>query len=78
MRYSVIFAGAIAANVVSAHGNHDLNQELAVRQAMLQHTSRSVGHCAAKMKTRGLEARAVERRARKMNDMIKARGLKGV
>jgi hypothetical protein len=78
MRFSTTLIAAIATKMVTAHGDHDLNQEMAVRNAMLQHTSRSVEHCAAQMKTRGLEARAAERRVKTRDQLIKKRGLKGI
>jgi protocatechuate 3,4-dioxygenase beta subunit len=74
MRYSAIIAGAVAAGVVSAHGN--LDQEIAVRRAMLQHTARNLDHCAAKLKTRGLEDRSIERRANKRDELVKKRNIK--
>ncbi|KKY34269.1 putative intradiol ring-cleavage dioxygenase-like protein [Diaporthe ampelina] len=74
MRYTAIIAGAVTAGVVSAHGN--LDQEIAVRRAMLQHTSRNLEHCAAKVKTRGLENRAIKRRADKRDELIKKRNIK--
>ena len=43
---------------------------------MLQHTSRNLEHCAVKIKTRGLEDRAIERRANKRDKLIKKRNIK--
>lgn len=77
MRSASIFGAAMAAGLVSAHGKLTLEREIAVRSAMLgQHTSRDISHCAAKMKTRGLEDRAIERRARKRDELVKKRGIK--
>lgn len=77
MHFSSIFIAALAAGLVSAHGKLTLEREIAVRSAMLgQHTSRDISHCASKMKTRGLEDRAIERRAKKRDDLIKKRGIK--
>lgn len=77
MRFSSIVTTAIAIGMVSAHGKLTLEREIAVRSAMLgQHTSRDISHCAAKLKTRGVEDRAIERRARKRDELIKKRGIK--
>lgn len=77
MRFSTIVSSAAAASVVSAHGALTVEQEIAVRQAMLQHTSRDISHCAAKLKTRGVTDRATERRAKKFDELTKKRGIKG-
>lgn len=77
MRFSSIVSTAMATGLVSAHGKLTLEREIAVREAMLgQHTSRDISHCAAKLKTRGLEDRAIERRARKRDELVKKRGIK--
>lgn len=76
MRFSTIVGSAAAAGLASAHGSLSIEQEIAVRSAMLQHTSRDISHCAAKLKTRGIEERAIERRARKRDELIKKRGIK--
>lgn len=77
MRFSTIISSAAAAGLVSAHGPLTVEQEIAVRSAMLQqHTSRDLSHCASKLKTRGLEDKAIERRARKRDELIKKRGIK--
>ncbi|KAH6658509.1 Intradiol ring-cleavage dioxygenase [Truncatella angustata] len=47
-----------------------------MRSALLQHTSRDLGHCAAKLKARGFEQRAVERRAATHAELMKKRNIK--
>lgn len=74
MRYSATLIGALAATIVSAHG--DIDHEIAARKAMLQHTSRSVDHCAATLKARGLQDRAIDRRMKKRDELVKKRGIK--
>lgn len=77
MHFSTLLGTAAAVGVVTAHGTHTVEQEIAVRNAMLQqHTARDLSHCAAKLKTRGLEDRAIERRARKREELIKKRNIK--
>ncbi|ATZ53109.1 hypothetical protein BCIN_08g07120 [Botrytis cinerea B05.10] len=71
-----IFTTVLSAAIVSAHGNHDLDREIAVREAMFQYTSRDVSHCAAKLKARGLETRAIQRRSNVAAKLMKDRGIK--
>lgn len=78
MHFSTIAAVVLSAGAVSAHGNHDLDREIAVREAMLLYTSRDVSHCEAKMKSRGLEARATQRRSEVAAQLMKKRGIKGI
>ena len=78
MHFSTIVAAVLSAGAVSAHGNHDLDREIAVREAMFQYTSRDVSHCETKMKSRGLEARATQRRSEVAARLMKKRGIKGV
>ncbi|KAH6711199.1 Intradiol ring-cleavage dioxygenase [Leptodontidium sp. 2 PMI_412] len=76
MHFSTIAVTVLSAAVVSAHGNHDLDREIAVREAMFQYTSRDLSHCAAKLKSRGLEARAIQRRSDVAAELMKKRGIK--
>lgn len=64
MRSSALFASLlVAGGHVIAHPGHSVEQELAERQAGLANSPRSLNHCAAKIKARGVEARNVQRRA---------------
>ncbi|KAF8859947.1 aromatic compound dioxygenase [Acephala macrosclerotiorum] len=76
MRFSGIAAITITTAIVSAHGNHDIAREIAVREAMFQYTTRDLSHCAAKLKARGLEGRAIQRRANVAAELIQKRGIK--
>ncbi|KAG4427705.1 hypothetical protein IFR05_016810 [Cadophora sp. M221] len=76
MHFSTIAATVLSAAVVSAHGNHDLDREIAVREAIFHYTSRDVSHCAAKLKSRGFEARAIQRRSDVAAELMKKRGIK--
>lgn len=78
MRFSTITAITITTSIVSAHGNHDIAREIAVREAMFQYTARDLSHCAAKMKARGLEERAIKRRANIAAELTQKRGIKGM
>lgn len=75
MIFNTLASLALAATAVSAHG--DIEREIAMRSAMLQHTSRDLGHCATKLKARGFEERAVERRAATRAELMKKRNIKG-
>jgi hypothetical protein len=47
-----------------AHPGHDVRKEISQRQAFLDSSKRTdLGHCAAKIKARGVEKRNVARRA---------------
>ncbi|KAK9423339.1 putative Intradiol ring-cleavage dioxygenases domain-containing protein [Seiridium unicorne] len=74
MHFTTIAIAAFAATFVSAHG--DIEREIAMRSAMLQHTSRDLGHCAAKLKARGFEDRAIQRRAETRAQLMKKRNIK--
>jgi hypothetical protein len=78
MRFSTIAAITITTAIVSAHGNHDIAREIAVREAMFQYTTRDLSHCAAKLKSRGLEGRAIQRRANVAAELTQKRGIKGM
>lgn len=56
----------LAANPVSAHAGHSLEHEIAARAAYLKHAPRDLSHCAEKLKARGVEQRAIERRSAKV------------
>jgi hypothetical protein len=64
MRFSVAITGAVVPTLVLAHGGHDLEKEISRRVEFLKHARGDVSHCAAKMKERGLEDRAIRRRAK--------------
>lgn len=64
MRSCTLFASLlVACGHVIAHPGHSVEQELAERQAGLANSPRSLNHCSAKIKARGVEARNVQRRA---------------
>lgn len=57
---------AFAATVIvgtSAHPGHDVEQEIAERSAFFQGGRRDLSHCAARLKQRGIEKRAIQRRS---------------
>lgn len=55
-----------------AHPGHSLDQEIAERSAYLAHSKRDLSHCAAKMKARGVEARALNRRSNAVSSLREA------
>lgn len=54
--------GASLFSFTAAHPGHDISAEIAERSAFLKHNKRDLSHCAAKLKARGLEDKALERR----------------
>lgn len=56
-----------------AHPGHSLDQEIAERSTYLKHTKKDLSHCAAKMKARGIEERALQRRAAAIQGLRKAK-----
>ncbi|KAK7736547.1 hypothetical protein SLS53_006978 [Cytospora paraplurivora] len=76
MRFSTFLVNALAATIASAHGSHDIHKEQAIRRTLLQDTKRDLSHCAAKIRSNGLEARNVQRRAARLDSLIEKKGLK--
>lgn len=76
MHLSAILIAAIATALAAAHLGHDHNQDMSESRAMLQHTPRELGHCAAKLRTRGYEGRSVKRRSKIAAELMQKRGLK--
>lgn len=73
-KYLTLFA--VSANIILAHPGHDVKKEIAQRSAyMAQAEYRSLAHCAAKLKERGLQARAIARRKAKVESLRKKRFL---
>lgn len=65
-------------SIVSAHPGHDVKAEAAERAAFLQKAplqSRSLAHCASKLKARGHESRNVARRHAAVQNIRQRRGL---
>jgi hypothetical protein len=75
MIFKSVLAVAAAATLVSAHG--DIDREIAMRSDMLEHTSCDLSHCASKLKARGFEERAVQRRSETCKNIMKKRNIKG-
>lgn len=63
------------ASSVLAHPGHDTRHEIDERAAFMKNSKRDLSHCAAKMKARGLEARAIQRRAAIVKGTREKRGL---
>ncbi|TVY62321.1 hypothetical protein LSUE1_G007863 [Lachnellula suecica] len=69
---------AVLARSVCAHPGQsalELRQELAERAEYMKHSKKDLSHCAAKMKARGLEARAIVRRAAAAKDARQKRSI---
>ncbi|KFY44050.1 hypothetical protein V494_01674 [Pseudogymnoascus sp. VKM F-4513 (FW-928)] len=72
---TLIVASAFAASSVLAHPGHDTRHEIAERAAFMKNSKRDLSHCAEKLKARGLEARAIQRRSAIAKDVREKRGL---
>jgi len=78
MHLTTLLTGILAASGVSAHPGHDIAQEIAEREVMLNHMShRDLSHCAEEIKRSGLERRAVIRRNELAERLAEERGLVG-
>ncbi|KAH6954028.1 Intradiol ring-cleavage dioxygenase [Ilyonectria sp. MPI-CAGE-AT-0026] len=76
MRTSISAAWLLLAAVVAAHPGHDVTEELAEREAFLGNINRaSLGHCAEKLKARGIHGRNIRRRAAVVEAVREKRGL---
>jgi hypothetical protein len=56
-------AGLIASTLILAHPGSDIEQEVAARSKNLEGSRVGISHCTAKLKARGIERQAIERRA---------------
>lgn len=73
-----LVAAAILASNVFAHPGQstlELRQEIADRAEFMKHSKKDLSHCAAKMKSRGLEQRAIARRTATAKNERKKRSL---
>lgn len=75
MRFSAVTAAIILASTAIAHPGHDHSKEVAERAEFMKTGKRGLGQCSEKMKARGLEARAVRRRADIMKTERQKRGI---
>ncbi|ROW01372.1 hypothetical protein VMCG_05866 [Cytospora schulzeri] len=75
MRFSTFLVNALAAAMVSAHGNHDIKREQFMRRTLLEHTKKDLSHCADKIRRNGLEARNVQRRANQLAALQEKKGI---
>jgi hypothetical protein len=66
MRFSNSVAIAALVSSVFAHPGHDATEEIAERAAFMKANKRDLSQCSEQMRKRGLEQRAVHRRAAKM------------
>ena len=70
----VLAASMLAGNVL-AHPGEDHTHEMAERAAFTKFSKKDLSHCADKIKARGLEARALARRAATAEKARQKRGL---
>ncbi|KAF3025621.1 hypothetical protein E8E14_012934 [Neopestalotiopsis sp. 37M] len=74
MRFQVLLL-AVASGVALAHTGQELEEELVKRQEFLLTTRGNIAHCASKVKARGLEDRAIARRAATVQALQQKRGI---
>lgn len=72
---SLLSVATLATTLVQAHPGHDIAEELAERAEYLQHYTRDVSQCAAKLKARGHHQRTIERRSALLKREREKRGL---
>ncbi|KAF4624773.1 hypothetical protein G7Y89_g13396 [Cudoniella acicularis] len=72
---SLTIAATLLGSNVLAHPGHDARHEIEERAAFMKHSKKDLSHCAAKMKTRGLEHRAVARRTAVAKDARRKRSI---
>jgi hypothetical protein len=67
----------LASNVIAHPGQSalELRQEIAERADFMKHSKKDLSHCAAKMKARGLEQRAIARRTAIAKDARRKRSI---
>ena len=75
MKITSVVSVAILATAITAHPGHDHSAEMAERAAFTKFSKRDLSHCAEKMKARGLEQRAIARRAATARKARVKRGL---
>jgi hypothetical protein len=73
LTFAILYFASLV--VVQAHPGHDIQQEMQARALGLQNTPPDIGHCAAKLKARGLEQQTVERCAEILRSEREKRGL---
>lgn len=73
----VAFLPVLAA-LAAAHGSHDVEKEMLERREFLKHSRSNLNHCADKIAERGIEKRAMHRRAEFANRLAKKNGLEGM
>jgi Skp family chaperone for outer membrane proteins len=74
---SLAVAAILASNVIAHPGQSalEMRQEIAERAEFMKHSKKDLSHCAAKMKARGIEQRAIARRTAMAKDARKKRGI---
>lgn len=77
MRFSATLVATVLSfsSLVAAHPGHDHSKEIEARAAFMKTSKRDLTHCAAKRQARGVETRAVARRAATAKAAPARRGL---
>lgn len=75
MWFSSVFFIQLLATAIVAHPGHRIDKELQKRAEFLAGHTNNLNHCASIHKAAGLDKRAVERRAARVDDLLKIRGL---
>lgn len=69
---------ALLATAVVGHPGHGVKEELQKRGEFLAGHTNNLDHCASIQKAAGLDKRAVERRAARLDQLLEHRGLPSI
>jgi len=75
MRLPSFVFSALLATAVVAHPGHDIQEELQKRGEFLASHTNNLDHCASVHRAAGLDKRAAERRAARVDELLQRRGL---
>lgn len=78
MKITSFLSSLLLVPFVAAHGDHDIEHEMAVRRAFLENNKADLSHCADKLKKRGHDKRAIQRRSEITHKLRKRSNIKGV
>ena len=75
MRFPSVLFIPLLVTIVVAHPGHRIDKELQKRAEFLARHTNNLDHCASIHRAAGLDKRAIDRRASRVNDLLKIRGL---
>jgi hypothetical protein len=75
MRFPPVLFIPLLVTIIVAHPGHRIDKELQKRAEFLARHTNNLDHCASIHKAAGLDKRAIDRRASRVDDLLKIRGL---